>query len=299
MSNGLVGMVIGLMLMYLLLSLICTIANEYITNILDLRAKTLGAGIERLIDDEDLKKVFLDHGLVDTAKKSANKPNGTSYLSGRSFALALLDSLRGDDQTAAGAAGPKIPGIADLQGLIEKLPRSNVKDVLVTAAVEAKGDIDKLRTGVSTWFDDSMDRMSGVYKRNLQGISFLVGLAIAGALNADTLTVANALWADTNLQESIQKKAEATVQAGEEKLTKEKLSELLQSLRPLPIGWSGGAWPEPDTAGNVQWTLLKIFGWLLTAIAITLGAPFWFDTLNMFMNIRATGVKPVPEASKS
>jgi hypothetical protein len=280
------------------LSLICTIANEYITTIMDLRAKTLSAGIEKLIDNDDLKKVFHDHGLVDSGKRSAEKPNGASYLCGRSFALALLDSLSGDPQTTADAAKPNAP--ADLGTLIEGLPRSNIKDVLVTAVAEAKGDIDKLRTGVAAWFDDSMDRMSGVYKRKLQLISFLVGLGIAVALNADTLTVANALWSDTSLQESIQKRAEIAVQAGEDGLSKEKLNDLLQSLRPLPIGWSSvRAWPEPHIVDNILWTFLKIVGWLLTALAISLGAPFWFDTLNKFMNIRAAGVKPAPEAAKT
>jgi hypothetical protein len=34
-----------------------------------------------------------------------------------------------------------------------------------------------------------------------------------------------------------------------------------------------------------------ILGWLITAIAATLGAPFWFDVLNKIMVIRST-VKP-------
>ena len=34
-----------------------------------------------------------------------------------------------------------------------------------------------------------------------------------------------------------------------------------------------------------------IIGWLITALAVSLGAPFWFDLLNKFMVIRST-VKP-------
>jgi hypothetical protein len=36
---------------------------------------------------------------------------------------------------------------------------------------------------------------------------------------------------------------------------------------------------------------LTIFGWLLTAFAVCLGAPFWFDVLNKFIVVRST-VKP-------
>ena len=39
-------------------------------------------------------------------------------------------------------------------------------------------------------------------------------------------------------------------------------------------------------------TLLVVMaGWFLTAIAMTLGAPFWFDMLNQFMVVRST-IKP-------
>ncbi len=44
-----------------------------------------------------------------------------------------------------------------------------------------------------------------------------------------------------------------------------------------------------------------IAGWAITAFAVSLGAPFWFDILNKFMVVRST-VKPAekspPEASK-
>jgi hypothetical protein len=33
-------------------------------------------------------------------------------------------------------------------------------------------------------------------------------------------------------------------------------------------------------------------GWILTAVAASLGAPFWFDTLNKFMNVRSVGASP-------
>ena len=34
---------------------------------------------------------------------------------------------------------------------------------------------------------------------------------------------------------------------------------------------------------------LSILGWLITALAISLGAPFWFDLLTKLVNIRGTG----------
>ena len=68
----------------------------------------------------------------------------------------------------------------------------------------------------------------------------------------------------------------------------------------LPIGWSAFLDDHPSTAKSDRFTIkglslgvwaLKAFGWLLTAFAVTLGAPFWFDVLNRVMVIRST-VKP-------
>lgn len=80
----------------------------------------------------------------------------------------------------------------------------------------------------------------------------------------------------------------------------------------LPIGWSADAWPavfecrkaarqadgtcptwglaSVDDIGN--WSI-ALAGWLLTALGVTLGAPFWFDMLGKLMKVRSSGVKPV------
>jgi hypothetical protein len=37
---------------------------------------------------------------------------------------------------------------------------------------------------------------------------------------------------------------------------------------------------------------LMISGWLITALAISLGAPFWFDLLSKIIQLRAAGKTP-------
>ncbi|MBO0356838.1 hypothetical protein J0X19_02675 [Hymenobacter sp. BT186] len=49
----------------------------------------------------------------------------------------------------------------------------------------------------------------------------------------------------------------------------------------------------------VNWSwLLPIGGWLLTAFAMMLGAPFWFETLIKFINVRNVGIKPAKADEK-
>jgi len=38
-------------------------------------------------------------------------------------------------------------------------------------------------------------------------------------------------------------------------------------------------------------------GWLITALAISLGAPFWFDLLNKFVQLRQVGTRPADPQS--
>ncbi|MBN8918279.1 MAG: hypothetical protein J0I31_22040 [Rhizobiales bacterium] len=47
-----------------------------------------------------------------------------------------------------------------------------------------------------------------------------------------------------------------------------------------------------DRLGDPSWLLLTLAGWIFTAIAISFGAPFWFQLLNQLVNMRAAGPKP-------
>jgi hypothetical protein len=44
--------------------------------------------------------------------------------------------------------------------------------------------------------------------------------------------------------------------------------------------------------------MVKLFGWILSGVAISMGAGFWFEALNKIINIRNAGKKP-PSATES
>jgi hypothetical protein len=43
--------------------------------------------------------------------------------------------------------------------------------------------------------------------------------------------------------------------------------------------------------GAGDW-LVKVLGWLVTGLAVSLGAPFWFDLLNRVVDLRGAGRRP-------
>ena len=63
----------------------------------------------------------------------------------------------------------------------------------------------------------------------------------------------------------------------------------------VPIGWTMDRSALPADLG--QWTI-KIAGLLITALAASMGAPFWFDLVNKLVNLRSAGKVP-PKSEKA
>jgi hypothetical protein len=302
-NNAFLDIAIGLVTMYLVLSLMGTVVNEFISTTISLRASTLKKAVENLLGDRDLIKRFKAHGLVAGTTKTAGDP---SYLTGQTFAMALLGVL---------VSGNPSPGLDQINKAIKDLGEaSTFGSTLQSLVVKAGDDATKLRDELANYFDASMDRVSGIYKRRLKWISLGVGFLIVVALNADSIKAGNALWKDSSLRAQMAATSQTVLAGGKpdaapKTITTSELTSQLTSLekdvRPLPIGLTGGQAAQlwsmitgkwSFTSAGVWWFLTKLFGLAITAFAISLGAPFWFDTLSKFMNIRGTGAKPQTSA---
>jgi hypothetical protein len=63
----------------------------------------------------------------------------------------------------------------------------------------------------------------------------------------------------------------------------------------LPIGWDR---VPPVGSAPVSWFLQQVVGLAITALAVMLGASFWFDALNKVMTVRST-LKPKETSAAS
>ena len=117
---------------------------------------------------------------------------------------------------------------------------------------------------------------------------------LAVGLNIDTLAIADYLYRHDAAREAVVALASDAV--NDESAAGIAYTEAATQLKSLglPIGWSD-SWRRADVSGawyESVWGIAgPILGWLVTAFAATLGAPFWFDLLNKIMVIRST-VKP-------
>jgi hypothetical protein len=344
---GMLNVAIGIIFVFLLLSLICSAINEVIENFLKKRASDLEQGICQLLQPKDaatgdmlLKKFYSNpfiHSLYQGSYTKAGK-NLPSYIPASNFALALLDMIKEEGGNASAIStidsfvvkskdekGNTVVSLQPLKTAVLNWADSHAQKAIYTLIELAENDLDKARKNIEKWYDSSMDRVSGWYKRRVQKILIILGFVLAIVMNADTIALVKSLTNDPALQNSMVAAAQEFAKADSTANTPESAKdrarrniEKLNELR-LPIGWDWGSAESAITDSTAKkdsavvhhavhtavhmpnyylavpdsfsgW-MLKIFGWLITGLAVSLGAPFWFDVLNKVMVIRST-VKP-------
>ncbi|MEP0868205.1 hypothetical protein NDA01_00145 [Trichocoleus desertorum AS-A10] len=163
-----------------------------------------------------------------------------------------------------------------------------------------ENEVKQFQFEIETWFDRSMERATGVYKRNAKGVAIILGSLIAFAVNADTFHIVNRLSRDTLLRNAIATSAtQVATRANDINAVENQVNAALQDL-PLPIGWDqvnltaqgrqNRGWPLPF--------LKTMLGWLVSGIAISMGASFWFDLLGKVVNVRNSGKPPEKTQAK-
>jgi hypothetical protein len=110
-----------------------------------------------------------------------------------------------------------------------------------------------IQTRIEKWFDLDMEQASGKFKRIASAVVLAVSAIIVGAANVNTIAIVSHLYDGA----------------------------LTHAATHFKLFW-------PDS----QPWYLKAAGLILTWVAVSLGAPFWFDMLNKLVNLRQTGLPP-------
>jgi hypothetical protein len=366
-GSTLLEVAIGVIFVYLLLSLLCSAFSELIEAFRKYRARDLEKGITKLLGNDELAKLFFKHPLI---KPLGERP---SYVPARTFSLALWNLAT---SKAGGGVTQDLGAIRDIIIALDDKQYANIKTSLLTLIDEAGSDINKARTNIENWYNDAMDRVSGWYKRRVHIMLIIIGFIAAALLNVDTINIAKALWYNDTLRASVVAAADnyvktnpaptpapaatptpkptptpatdaalaitptptpspsptatpvdATSDNQQEEdaqtqinLVRKKISDIRGELNTLglPVSWSFQPdlkdekyqnLDEPQRSkqykrdleayrvdprrfpNNAYGWFLKVIGIFLTALAVSQGAPFWFDLLNKIIVIRST-IKP-------
>jgi hypothetical protein len=299
-GNAALEILIGLFFLYFLLSIVCSAINEGVAALFNMRAKYLERGVRTLFGRDSNVRAFYSHWRV----RALIKPPGTifkgprkpSYIPSRTFALTLLDTFAPpddakDSEDLIARANRALGASEDT----ESGPRPNeiVRGLLRDAVAEAGADRDKFRATIERSFDEVMDRASGWYKRRVQLILFLLALTLTAVINADSFAIAQRLWKDDALRAAVVTQANNVVRTGKAECVQTSATHADAAANcidqvsqfGLPLGWSHTTAPH-----NLFWSGFgKVIGLFVTAFALTLGAPFWFDLLGKVANLRGSG----------
>ena len=276
-----VDVAIGLTFCYLSLGLMASSVKEMTSGWMNWRGKRLREALQALLDHgpgalrggQTLFAAVFRHGLI-CPDAGDREP---SYISARNFSAALTSAL-------VQVPGPQ-PLLEQLGASIAELPEGRVKSSLQALLTQAQGDLDRFDAGVERWFDDAMDRLSGAYKRLCGRFLLGIGVVVAVGFNIDSIEIAGFLWKNPQVAAVLADQAQtAAAAASTPAAVASAPTELIASLQAaaVPFGWGPGVRVGP----------LKVLGWLATALAVSLGAPFWFDILGRMLNLRAAGPKP-------
>lgn len=184
---------------------------------------------------------------------------------------------------------------------------------LLDSLSEGVDEINKYIANIENWYNGHMEDVRAWFKANTRWYLATVGLILAFAFNIDTIHMVERLWKDSALRDEFVQQAISTTETKGAELSndvsadssgtveRENLNEhLVEEFVNLPIGWKNCDWGFCDTSGSVtsienggdENTIIKyvwhILGWLITAIAVSFGAPFWYQAMNNLVALRNT-----------
>ena len=225
--------------------------------------------------------------------KTSRKTDLPSYIASRTFTSALLGINQAVVQVPEGKELKK--QMRRIEESIDAIPSKPVQEALTALLHNAQGESVAFRRNVEQWFDDQMERVSGWYRRRIQIVLWVLAFAVAFTLNADALQIAKRLWVEPSTRAALVNQA----QAGS--TTPDQQTDAAKELEDLavPLGWhleSSRDDPQGFPIYNdweMIWALVsKLIGLTLTAVAISFGAPFWFDLLSKIARLRNSGAPP-------
>lgn len=456
MNNPAFDVAIGLVFIYLLYSLLATTINEFIASLFDYRARMLERGLEQMLDGKNYSYYWWDR-LVKPINNNRHKPTSKfyikthlftneischplfvrsaensrfskkpSYLPADVFSDILIDLLKENG---------KPPLLKDILATIQKRAvdktdplNKDLEKILCIYIDQANGDMLRFKLLIENWYNDTMDRVSGWYKRQANKILILIGFVLAVMFNVSTINIISKLSTnkpardaliqtatdyiknntaaltpatnkpatgnteksnintiDTSISTAkktvVKDSADTThrtgavqpaapqkqpaianaetskpidtgsdtslqrIQLGIANIQKVYKENLIDTNTLVGVGWGDFGYAEdtikykhdtaqynryidsmhqlpankrdtlcaapkqpkvPSVPAKIWYVLYKTFstpryflGFLITAFAISLGAPFWFDLLNKFISLRVTGAKPDTKKSST
>jgi hypothetical protein len=334
-----IDIAIGVALLYLLLTFAAGALVELVSSLANWRAKILHDAIGNMLQNSPLASVdeiYANPQVLALCRndaapsradlmepfgwRPANGGTPPSYIPSATFSGAVLDTIMTRARSEFELSPEGVVGL--IRGLVSAPAQPSntsgaedaLQSVLRTTLATQGTSIQAVRFAIEKWFNDTMDRAGGWYKRRTQSCLLLIGIAVAFGGNVSTIAVARWLWQSDAARQAMvtaaaEQIAKGAPRADQTSLAPQQTGKTGESTQPralspaftareivdldkkivdlqYPIGW------KASYLGESFWFPEYIIGALITAIAISMGSAFWFDALQNLIKLRGTGPKP-------
>jgi hypothetical protein len=326
MSLHAIDTAIGMVFVYLLLTLIASVVVEQISTARGWRGQMLRDAIDELLArdgitaDQIYTSPYVRCLLHEPTRCEQTAKRLPSYIPAQAFSSSLLAGLWEQCRTLYGDLPTAKP-----DATVEALSRyadsrlagnSSLRSLILTTTALQGPSVQAVRLAIERWFNDAMDRVTGWYKRRVRSALFILGVIGALVGNVDSMAIARWLWTNDDARQSLvsaaidyaknRPSAAETPAPGQPPLDPNSDAAFAQRMQQfatdvntatsklmayrLPVGWDGSA--TPAAFSSFMAFMEYLIGCLVTGIAISVGSTFWFDALQTLIRIRATGPRP-------
>ncbi len=318
-NSQILDVAIGLALMFLFQSILISGINDLLISLFSVRGKILKNFLVSALKTKDAKDTIFEKlnntSFINSLKRSKNFP---SEITAKNFSDGIIDLIIKEDTG-------KDNFITKLHHNINQLPDSDFKEVLIRRLQESDMSYERFKTSIESWYNEYMDNVSKWYKKRITYAIYLFSFLTTVALNVDAIFVMNELWKNPSLRESAVTMSENVIKKEYNEITQKKYNSLLTDssnlkdtinvnltkisdsyqnlyLLDFPITWAytyhiqnkenvsieeRSLWFKICWAAR-QLSLEKIIGFIITTLAVSIGAPIWYDLIRKLVGARET-----------
>ena len=251
--DAILEVAIGLVMMWLILSVATMEIQNWLTQVMNVRAKFLEESLlEMFKGEQTLVDQFYNHPAIKELFQKDRKGNlkKPTWIPSETFSRVAMELLVAASKQKASVApgavsfGAMADGVQQVKALnpeLEELmdhlfPGLNQTDAVSFGLEDVQEKLKQYQENVETWFDHNMGKLSGWYKENAMTLAFFIGLGLALIFNVDTINITQRLWREPTIRQALVAQADTyELEEGVANITE--VRGYFDSLA-MPLGWT-------------------------------------------------------------
>ena len=267
------NIVIGMIFIYLLFSLFVSIINEIIGNLFNARGNKLFESIKELIGEDGIQEIMKDPRIRVLTRKAT-----------------ALTSVKAEIENLKNTRWPDHIPESTFADIIANLDNTKIGGAIGGLKDEVKNSAEKMQE----IYETALAQTRHTYIRYARKLTLLVSIIVVLLFNVDSISIFKDLASNPEQAAVIAEMAENYIAANDTSSSadiqkyvtdlKQELAELHRSQFEELNSTLGFGWTSKQFWKEIKWH--SIPGWIITVLALSLGAPFWFDLLKKVVNIK-------------